>query len=139
MCVAKSFHVDDLPCEELEFDIHLMVQNVGGRKGEQVVMAFWKPPSELVHQGAPIKQLVGFQRIHGLRPQEATRIKMRFNVCEHFSHVSREGERFVRAGFHNLSIGQREHAIEFQLEKQTTMRGMKKYAGMQEKLTLDNM
>ena len=106
--------MDDVPCEKLAFDIHLMVQNIGNLKGDHVVMAFWNPPPDIVHQGAPIKQLVGFRRIYGLDPQETTQVKMNLNVCDHFSFVNSEGKKLIRAGFHNLLIGQTEHVIEFQ-------------------------
>mgnify|MGYP002775853059 FL=1 len=91
-----------------------MVQNIGNLKGDHVVMAFWNPPPDIVQQGAPIKQLVGFRRIYGLDPQETTQVKMNLNVCDHFSFVNSEGKKLIRAGLHNLLIGRREHVIEFQ-------------------------
>ena len=109
--VATDFHVNKLKCEELHFSIKIKVKNVGDMAGDHVVMLLWNPPTAAISKGAPRKQLVGFERIHGLHPQEETDILVDLNVCKHLSYADEEANKVVSIGMHTITVEELEHHL----------------------------
>ncbi|XP_049352080.1 beta-xylosidase/alpha-L-arabinofuranosidase 2-like [Solanum verrucosum] len=99
--------VNEQGCNNLGFDIHLKVQNVGKMRGSHTVLLFTSPPS--VHN-APQKHLLDFQKIH-LTPQSEGVVKFNLDVCKHLSVVDEVGNRKVALGLHVLHIGDLKHSL----------------------------
>eukprot|EP00250_Pteridium_aquilinum_P005814 c15850_g1_i1 orf=355-2799(+) len=109
--VGMEVHVAQLQCEALSFSIRLRVQNMGGQQGDHVVMAFWNAPRIAVARGAPSTQLVAFERVHMLQPQQAVDVVLSLNACDHFTYVNEQGKRILILGIHKLVIGKSEHEL----------------------------
>ncbi|KAF7840741.1 putative beta-D-xylosidase 5 [Senna tora] len=79
------------------------VKNNGPRDGSHVVLVFWAPPGELI-PGAPITQLVGFERVE-VKVGKIEFVNVKINVCHELSVVDGDGERKVVIGKHRVLVG----------------------------------
>lgn len=98
---CKSLDVVEDRCQNLAFDIHLRVKNMGRMSGSHTVLLFSSPPS--VHN-APKKHLLGFEKVF-LGSQTEALVKFNVDVCKHLSVVDELGNRKVALGEHVLHVG----------------------------------
>ncbi|XP_006840294.3 beta-xylosidase/alpha-L-arabinofuranosidase 1 [Amborella trichopoda] len=108
---CASVLVSDSSCEKhLEFEV--AVNNLGPRDGSHVVLVYDVLPVGL--EGAPIKQLVAFQRVHVLAGRSET-VKFKLNVCESLYVVDSSAYKLVPAGEHTILIGDEIQGASFPL------------------------
>ncbi|XP_042493015.1 beta-xylosidase/alpha-L-arabinofuranosidase 2-like [Macadamia integrifolia] len=98
---CKSLELLGSICQNLTFDIHLRVKNLGRIGGDHTIFLFTTPPS--VHS-APKKHLLGFQKI-SLTAQSEQLVKFKVDVCKDLSVVDEMGSRKVALGSHMLHVG----------------------------------
>ncbi|XP_050377745.1 beta-xylosidase/alpha-L-arabinofuranosidase 2 [Argentina anserina] len=99
---CQSLDVVEERCQNLAFDIHLGVKNVGKMSGSHTVLLYSSPPS--VHN-APKKHLVGFEKVF-LSSQGEALVKFNVDVCKHLGVVDELGNRKVALGDHTLHVGE---------------------------------
>ncbi|XP_018497898.2 beta-xylosidase/alpha-L-arabinofuranosidase 1 [Pyrus x bretschneideri] len=104
---CKSLDVVEERCENLAFDIHLGVKNMGRMSGSHTVMLFSSPPA--VHK-SPQKHLLGFEKVFVSAKREAL-VKFNVDVCKHLSVVDELGNRKVALGEHVLHVGSLKHSF----------------------------
>jgi len=104
---CMSFDVADEHCQNLAFDIHLGVKNMGQRSSNHVVLLFFTPPD--VHN-APQKHLLGFEKVH-LPGKSEAQVRFKVDVCKDLSVVDELGNRKVPLGQHLLHVGNLKHPI----------------------------
>ncbi|XP_047982962.1 beta-xylosidase/alpha-L-arabinofuranosidase 1-like [Salvia hispanica] len=104
---CKSIEAVEERCENLAFDIHLRVKNVGEMRGSHTVLLFSSPPQQ---HNAPQKQLVGFQKMHIEAGGEGV-ARFDVDVCKHLSVVDENGKRKVGLGEHLLHVGSLKHSL----------------------------
>ncbi|KAB2628528.1 beta-xylosidase/alpha-L-arabinofuranosidase 1-like [Pyrus ussuriensis x Pyrus communis] len=104
---CKSLDVVEERCENLAFDIHLGVKNMGRMSGGHTVMLFSSPPA--VHK-SPQKHLLGFEKVFVSARREAL-VKFNVDVCKHLSVVDELGNRKVALGEHVLHVGSLKHSF----------------------------
>ncbi|XP_068313687.1 beta-xylosidase/alpha-L-arabinofuranosidase 1-like [Pyrus communis] len=104
---CKSLDVVEERCENLAFDIHLGVKNMGRMSGGHTVMLFSSPPA--VHK-SPQKHLLGFEKVFVSARREAL-VKFNVDVCKHLSVVDELGNRKVALGEHVLHVGRLKHSF----------------------------
>jgi hypothetical protein len=81
------------------------VTNTGSMAGDDVVLAFMTPPDSLrTTQSLPIKQLVGFERVH-LNVNETVQVFFPLDVSA-LLLVARDGSRWLHPGLYRIVIGQ---------------------------------
>jgi beta-glucosidase len=76
------------------------VRNTGGRRGEEVVQLYLKPPA---FEGAPRLALRGFQRL-SLAPGESRTVTLELSPRD-LSFVTRDGQRQTMPGRYEVSVG----------------------------------
>lgn len=104
---CKSLDVVEARCENIAFDIHLRVKNVGEMSGSHTVFLFSSPPN--VHN-APQKHLLGFEKVT-LNAQTESLVRFNVDVCKHLSVVDELGNRKVALGTHVLHVGSLKHSL----------------------------
>ncbi|KAE9595085.1 hypothetical protein Lal_00041252 [Lupinus albus] len=104
---CKSLEIAEEHCQNLAFDIHLAVKNMGEMNSQHTVLLFFSPPN--VHN-APQKQLVGFEKVHIARKSKA-QVRFKVDVCKDLSVVDELGNRKVPLGQHLLHVGNLKHAL----------------------------
>lgn len=76
------------------------VRNTGERAGDEVAQVYLLPPQG---EGAPLRSLVGYQRVHLLPGQSRT---LQFDLdARVLSSVARDGSRAVEAGAYRVFVG----------------------------------
>ncbi|KAF8401238.1 hypothetical protein HHK36_012170 [Tetracentron sinense] len=103
--------VQDSKCTE-RLNINVKVQNTGKRDGATVVFLYSVPPSNIA--GAPIKRLVGFNRVF-LRAGEAQVVKFTLNACKSFSIIGEDAYEVVPAGEHSIVVGDGSNPVSTQI------------------------
>ncbi|KAL6176526.1 hypothetical protein ACLB2K_053159 [Fragaria x ananassa] len=98
---CQSLDVVEERCQNLAFDIHLGVKNMGKMSGSHTVLLYSSSPS--VHN-APKKHLLGFEKVFLSSEGEAL-VKFNVDVCKHLSVVDELGNRKVALGDHVLHVG----------------------------------
>ncbi|XP_062025533.1 beta-xylosidase/alpha-L-arabinofuranosidase 2-like [Rosa rugosa] len=98
---CQSLDVVEERCQNLAFDIHLGVKNMGKMSGSHTVLLYSSPPS--VHN-SPKKHLLGFEKVF-LSSQGEALVKFNVDVCKHLSVVDERGNRKVALGDHVLHVG----------------------------------
>ncbi|MBQ9324683.1 MAG: glycoside hydrolase family 3 C-terminal domain-containing protein [Clostridia bacterium] len=80
------------------------VTNAGDRIGDEVVQVYLKrlSPSATVH---PIRRLVGFTRLHDLKPGECRTAYFRINASDMEIYMEKEGRKRVEEGSYLLYAG----------------------------------
>ncbi|KAF3775602.1 Beta-xylosidase/alpha-L-arabinofuranosidase 2 [Nymphaea thermarum] len=104
-CFSQECEAVDMAeniCQELAFDIHLKVQNVGSMHGSHTVFLFFTPPS--LTGKSPKKQLIGFEKAYVMSKGEEL-VQFQVNVCKDLSTVNELGERKLLLGSHVLQSG----------------------------------
>ncbi|KAF8404504.1 hypothetical protein HHK36_009389 [Tetracentron sinense] len=104
---CKSIDLLERSCENLAFDIHLRVKNMGRMKGSHTVLLFSTPPS--VHN-SPKKHLLGFEKVF-LTAQMEELVQFKVDVCKDLSVVDELGTRKVALGSHVLHVGSLKHSF----------------------------
>lgn len=93
--------VSDLQCGEY-IELTLVVQNVGGRVGSEVVLVYSKPPDGIA--GTCLKQLIGFQRVY-IAAGASQEVKFVFNGCKSLGIVDYAGNNILPFGGHTIIVG----------------------------------
>ncbi|KDP30704.1 hypothetical protein JCGZ_16402 [Jatropha curcas] len=106
---TKCISVDavDRTCQNLAFDIHLKVKNMGRIRGSHTVFLFSTPPS--VHN-SPQKHLVDFEKV-SLDAQTHSTVQFKVDICKHLSVVDEFGNRKIALGEHILHVGNLKHSM----------------------------
>lgn len=101
--------VEDIAsCEALVFSVHMSVSNDGAMDGSHAVLLFAR--SKLSVRGFPLKQLVGFERVHTAAGR-ATNVEITVDPCKLMSAANPEGRRVLLLGSHLLMVGDEEHEL----------------------------
>ena len=87
--------------EEASHDV--LVTNTGHRTGDEVVFAFFTPPSTVPRATAPIRQLYAFERVADLAPGETRRVSFPVSARA-LSLVDEQGTRRVYSGDFQLEL-----------------------------------
>ncbi|KAL5204681.1 hypothetical protein ABZP36_009552 [Zizania latifolia] len=104
-------------CEELSIPVHVDVKNTGDRDGAHTVLVYATPPEAAARgHGAPVRQLVAFEKVH-VPASGTARVEMGIDVCNDLSVADRNGIRRIPVGEHSLMIGELTHSITLGLEK----------------------
>lgn len=90
----------------------ITVTNTGKRAGDDVVLAFAKPPNP-GKDGNPLQFLFGFDRIH-LQPGEKKTIHFELTATN-LGLVDEHGERHASSGMWTIQVG--EETVSFSVEK----------------------
>lgn len=85
------------------------MRNAGPASGDHSVLLFVKPPSSGVG-GTPLKQLVGFERVH-LESGAEQEVVFEVNPCEGLGTVGGDGIRTVALSEHTLMVGAERHVL----------------------------
>ncbi|XP_030960419.1 beta-xylosidase/alpha-L-arabinofuranosidase 1-like [Quercus lobata] len=93
--------VSDLQCGEY-IELTLVVQNVGGKVGSEVVLVYSKPPDGIT--GTFLKQLIGFQRVY-IAAGASQEVKFVFNGCKSLGIVDNAGNNILPFGGHTIIVG----------------------------------
>ncbi|XP_040384644.1 probable beta-D-xylosidase 2 [Oryza brachyantha] len=104
-------------CEDLTVPVHVDVKNVGGRDGAHTVLVYSAPPEAATRgHGAPVRQLVAFEKVH-VAAGGTARVEMAIDVCDGLSVADRSGVRRIPVGEHSLMIGELTHSVTIGLEQ----------------------
>ncbi|XP_015892611.2 probable beta-D-xylosidase 5 [Ziziphus jujuba] len=101
---GQAIDISTINCQNLTFDIVIGVRNCGWRDGSHVVLVFWKPPSSADVTGAPIMQLVGFEKTEVTKGKTGF-VTVKVDVCKRLSLVDSEGKRKLVTGQHCFLVG----------------------------------
>uniref|UniRef100_A0A0A9CPE1 Fibronectin type III-like domain-containing protein n=1 Tax=Arundo donax TaxID=35708 RepID=A0A0A9CPE1_ARUDO len=99
---------DIASCEAVKFSVHIAVSNDGDMEGSHAVLLFARSKSSV--PGFPIKQLVGFERVH-TAVGSATNVEITVDPCKLMSAANREGTRVLLLGAHVLTVGDEEYEL----------------------------
>ncbi|XP_020597553.1 LOW QUALITY PROTEIN: probable beta-D-xylosidase 6 [Phalaenopsis equestris] len=102
-------HVDEnIACETLKFVVKIAVMNNGGMDGSHPVLLFSRLGMKI--KGAPIRQLVGFDRVFSAAHKTAE-VDISVDVCKDLSTVDESGKRILVLGTHVLMLKDIEHEL----------------------------
>ncbi|XP_059653356.1 beta-xylosidase/alpha-L-arabinofuranosidase 2-like [Cornus florida] len=104
---CKSIDVVEQTCQNLAFNIHMRVKNMGKTSGSHTVFLFSTPPA--VHN-SPQKHLLSFEKVFVNAASEAS-VRFTVDVCKDLSVVDELGNRKVALGQHTLHIGDLKHSL----------------------------
>ncbi|XP_039019433.1 beta-xylosidase/alpha-L-arabinofuranosidase 1-like [Hibiscus syriacus] len=104
---CNSIEVAERRCENLSFDVHLRVRNMGRFDGSHTVLLFATTPT--VHN-SPRKHLVGFEKV-SLRGRSEALVRFKVDVCKDLSVVDELGGRKVALGQYVLHVGNLKHTL----------------------------
>jgi hypothetical protein len=92
--------------------LRVNVTNTGTMEGDDVVLAFIKPPQEPINgQTPPIKQLCGFQRVH-LNINETVEVFFPINA-QSLLTIAQDGSKWFHPGQYHIFVGKQQmHTIE---------------------------
>ncbi|GLT91428.1 hypothetical protein SLE2022_093160 [Rubroshorea leprosula] len=90
-------------------DVEVTVHNVGTRDGNEVVMVYSAPAPGI--DGAPIKQLIGFQRVNVAAGQNV-KVKFSFNVCDSFNIIDAAAYNLLPSGAHKILVADKSATLE---------------------------
>ncbi|CAN1184383.1 Probable beta-D-xylosidase 6 [Linum perenne] len=99
---------DIASCDSLKFYVVVSVTNSGEVDGSHVVLLFARVPE--VTKGTPLRQLVGFDRMHTVSGSSAE-TSILVDPCKHLSVADEGGKRVMALGNHVLMLGDLEHTI----------------------------
>ncbi|KAJ8754938.1 hypothetical protein K2173_015450 [Erythroxylum novogranatense] len=102
---CKSVNAVEETCQNLEFDVHLRVKNMGRMTGSHTVFLFSSPPS--VHN-SPQKHLVGFEKLY-MDGQTDALVRFKVDICKDLTVVDEVGGRKIALGNHTLHVGSLTH------------------------------
>jgi beta-D-xylosidase 4 len=100
----QAIDISTASCLNLTFSLVIGVKNNGPFDGSHVVLVFWEPPSSEVMSGVPIKQLIGFERVH-VKVRMTKFVTVKIDICKLLSNVDSDGKRKLVIGKHTILIG----------------------------------
>lgn len=108
---SNYLYVDKIQqhCDSLRFPIQISITNHGPFDGSTVVMLFAQVPKGF-EQGAPLKQLVEFERVHTLSYLD-TNLRILVDPCKHLSIVDEFGKMILPLGDHTLLLDDLHHIV----------------------------
>ncbi|KAF8377229.1 hypothetical protein HHK36_030603 [Tetracentron sinense] len=104
---CMSIELFEKGCQNLAFDVHLRVKNMGVMSGSHTVFLFTTPPSIY---NSPKKHLLGFEKVF-LTAQKEEVVKFKVDVCKDLSVTDELGSRKVVLGSHVLHVGSLTHSL----------------------------
>lgn len=106
-------YVDKVPsCSLSKFSIRISVTNDGDMDGSHVLLLFSRVPQTI--QGAPQKQLVGFDRVH-VPAHKSVQTSLLIDPCEFLSFGNDQGNRILALGEHTLILDDIEHVLSIEM------------------------
>ncbi|KAJ8545940.1 hypothetical protein K7X08_018523 [Anisodus acutangulus] len=106
-------HVKDVPsCRLSKFLVHISVTNDGDMDGSHVLLLFSSLPQNI--QGAPLKTLVGFDRVH-VPARKSVQTSLLVDPCELLSFANDQGSRILALGEHTLILDDIEHVVSIEM------------------------
>lgn len=116
---GQAIDISTISCLDLTFLLVIGVKNTGPFNGSHVVLVFWEPPTSELVTGAPIKQLIGFERAHVMVGMTEF-VTLKIDICQLLSNVDSDGKRKLIIGKHTLLVGsssetQARHQIDISL------------------------
>ncbi|WVZ49749.1 hypothetical protein U9M48_001079 [Paspalum notatum var. saurae] len=116
---TRAVRVAHARCEGLALPVHVDVRNVGGRDGAHTVMVYHaapSSPSSAAVEGAPVRQLVAFEKVH-VPAGGVARVELGIDVCAALSVAGPDGVRRIPVGEHRLMIGELTHSVTLGVEQ----------------------
>jgi len=101
---GQAVDISSINCQDLTFLLVIGVKNNGPLNGSHVVLVFWEPATSELVSGAPIKQLIGFERVYVMVGMTEF-VTVKIDVCELLSNVDSDGKRKLVIGQHTILIG----------------------------------
>ncbi|KAK4346723.1 hypothetical protein RND71_033062 [Anisodus tanguticus] len=106
-------HVKDVPsCHLSKFFVHISVTNDGDMDGSHVLLLFSSLPQNI--QGAPLKTLVGFDRVH-VPARKSVQTSLLVDPCELLSFANDQGSRILALGEHTPILDDIEHVVSIEM------------------------
>ncbi|KAJ4829190.1 hypothetical protein Tsubulata_040384 [Turnera subulata] len=98
---CPSVRTDDMDCKDkIAFEVE--VKNIGSRDGNEVVIAYSKPPQGIL--ATHIKQVIGFQRVF-VPAGASKKVKFVVNLCDSLRVVDYNAYTVLPSGRHTITIG----------------------------------
>ncbi|KAL1296133.1 hypothetical protein HN51_056881 [Arachis hypogaea] len=118
---VQAIDVSTISCLDLTFLLVIGVKNNGPFDGSHVVLVFWKPAMTEPVPGAPIMQLIGFERVQ-VKVGMTEFVTVKIDLCEELSVVDDDGKRNLITGQNTIVVGsssdnQVTHNIDFKLSE----------------------
>lgn len=114
--MSNSIDIDLLSsCDSLKFNFDLSVVNSGDRDGSHSVLLFAKASQTVEMESVPLKQLVGFRRVH-VKAFGSAEARIVLDPCKHLSFADKNGKRILLLGYHTLMANDLEHSIFLSIE-----------------------
>ncbi|KAB2597573.1 beta-D-xylosidase 6 [Pyrus ussuriensis x Pyrus communis] len=111
--VLDHLHIDEVTsCDSLRFFVEIAVKNNGDMDGGHSVMLFSRVPK--VVKGAPLQQLIGFNRVYTVSNQYTT-ASILVDPCTHLTFADEHGERILPLGEHVLMVGDIQHFVSVEI------------------------
>lgn len=111
-----AVRVEHARCEGLAVPVHVDVANAGDHDGAHAVLVYHAAPASAAAEGAPVRQLVAFEKVH-VPAGGVARVEMAVDVCEGLSVAGRDGVRRIHVGDHTLMIGELTHSVNIGVEQ----------------------
>ncbi|KAG0556369.1 hypothetical protein KC19_11G048200 [Ceratodon purpureus] len=86
------------------FQVTVVVKNNSSRGGYETVLLYSRPPEPGV-EGAPLKQLVAFKKVHLIGNSE-TQVVFDLDPFKHLTVVEVDGKHVLRSGDHSLQVAE---------------------------------
>ncbi|GJN25819.1 hypothetical protein PR202_gb13699 [Eleusine coracana subsp. coracana] len=114
---AAAVQVEHARCDGLVVPVHVDVTNAGDRDGAHAVLVYHAPPASAVAvEGAPVRQLVAFEKVH-VAAGGVARVEMAVDVCDSLSIAGKDGVRRIHVGEHSLMVGELTHSVTIGVER----------------------
>lgn len=101
---TQAIDISTINCQDLTFLLVIGVKNSGPLDGSHVVLVFWEPPTSEFVTGAPIKQLIGFERAQ-VNVGVTEFVTVKIDLCQLLSNVDSDGKRKLVIGQHTILVG----------------------------------
>ncbi|XP_054779497.1 probable beta-D-xylosidase 5 [Prosopis cineraria] len=102
---GQALDISTLNCLDLTILLVIAVKNNGPKyDGSHVVLVFWDPVGSGQIYGAPVTQLVAFERVE-VEVGKIEFVNVKINVCQDLSVVDGEGKRKLVLGKHTVLVG----------------------------------
>ncbi|KAK7280258.1 hypothetical protein RJT34_25320 [Clitoria ternatea] len=112
---GQAIDISNINCQDLAFLLVIGVKNNGPLDGSHVVLVFWEPATSELVTGAPIKQLIGFERVQVVVGTTEL-VTVKIDVCQVLSNVDSDGKRKLVIGQHTILVGTKvRHHIDIRL------------------------
>ncbi|KAG4394952.1 hypothetical protein GLYMA_20G133900v4 [Glycine max] len=101
---GQAIDISTINCQDLTFLLVIGVKNNGPLNGSHVVLVFWEPATSEFVIGAPIKQLIGFERVQVVVGVTEF-VTVKIDICQLISNVDSDGKRKLVIGQHTILVG----------------------------------